>query len=66
MGGCCLKTALIGQKRSSGDYEPGAIQIALELDHQQPQEALQRVECAVGDLAPLMRGVAAELGSATE
>jgi phage virion morphogenesis protein len=40
--------------------------ITLELDHQRLQQALQQLEWAVGDLAPLMRGVAAELGSVTE
>lgn len=36
------------------------------LDHQRLQDALRKVEWAVGDLAPLMRGVAAELVSQTE
>ncbi|MNO72975.1 Phage virion morphogenesis family protein [compost metagenome] len=40
--------------------------ITVQLDHQRLQQELQRVEWAVGDLAPLMRGVAAELGSVTE
>lgn len=40
--------------------------ITVELDHQQLQEALRRVEWAVGDLAPLMRGIAAEFASITE
>ena len=38
----------------------------VELDHQRLQTALRKVEWAVGDLAPLMRGLAAELGSQTE
>ncbi|QNH77821.1 phage virion morphogenesis protein [Pseudomonas protegens] len=38
----------------------------VELDHQRLQTALRRVEWAVGDLAPLMRGIAAELASQTE
>lgn len=38
----------------------------VELDHQRLQNALRKVEWAVGDLAPLMRGVAAELVSQTE
>lgn len=38
----------------------------VELDHQRLQAALRKVEWAVGDLAPLMRGIAAELGSQTE
>lgn len=38
----------------------------VELDHQRLQTALRKVEWAVGDLAPLMRGIAAELGSQTE
>jgi phage virion morphogenesis protein len=38
----------------------------VELDHQRVQDALRKVEWAVGDLAPLMRGIAAELGSQTE
>lgn len=38
----------------------------IELDHQRLQTALRKVEWAVGDLAPLMRGIAAELGSQTE
>lgn len=40
--------------------------ITIELDHERLQQALQQVEWAVGDLAPLMRGVAAELASVTE
>jgi phage virion morphogenesis protein len=38
----------------------------VELDHQRLQDALRKVEWAVGDLAPLMRGIAAELLSQTE
>lgn len=38
----------------------------VELDHQRLQAALRRVEWAVGDLAPLMRGIGAELASQTE
>jgi phage virion morphogenesis protein len=38
----------------------------VELDHQRLQAALRKVEWAVGDLAPLMRGIAAELLSQTE
>ncbi|MFD2645126.1 phage virion morphogenesis protein [Pseudomonas japonica] len=40
--------------------------ITLELDHQDIQRALSRVEWAVGELAPLMRGIAAEFASITE
>jgi phage virion morphogenesis protein len=40
--------------------------ITVELEHSRLQEALRRVEWAVGDLAPLMRGVAAELAAVTE
>ncbi|PBJ94739.1 phage virion morphogenesis protein [Pseudomonas plecoglossicida] len=40
--------------------------ITLELDHQRVQEVLRRVEWAVGDLAPLMRGIAADFASITE
>ncbi|MBH8611944.1 phage virion morphogenesis protein [Pseudomonas mohnii] len=40
--------------------------ITVELDHQRLQDALRKIEWAVGDLAPLMRGVAAELLSQTE
>jgi phage virion morphogenesis protein len=39
--------------------------ITLELD-QALQDALRHIEWAVGDLAPLMRGIAAELHSQTE
>ncbi|EUB82787.1 phage virion morphogenesis protein [Pseudomonas sp. GM30] len=38
----------------------------IELDHQRLQNALRKVEWAVGDLAPLMRSAAAELLSQTE
>lgn len=38
----------------------------VELDHQRLQDALRKVEWAVGDLAPLMRSTAAELLSQTE
>jgi len=38
----------------------------VELDHQRLQGALRKIEWAVGNLAPLMRGVAAELVSQTE
>ncbi|WP_207848894.1 MULTISPECIES: phage virion morphogenesis protein [unclassified Pseudomonas] len=38
----------------------------VELDHQRLQNALRKVEWAVGDLAPLMRSTAAELLSQTE
>ncbi|AZD92042.1 MULTISPECIES: phage virion morphogenesis protein [Pseudomonas] len=38
----------------------------VELDHQRLQTALRKIEWAVGDLAPLMRGIAAELASQTE
>ena len=40
--------------------------ITVELGHQRLQDALRKIEWAVGDLAPLMRGVAAELLSQTE
>lgn len=40
--------------------------ISIELEHSRLQETLRRVEWAVGDLAPLMRGIAAELASVTE
>lgn len=40
--------------------------ITVELDHDRLQNALRRVEWAVGDVAPLMRGIAAELASQTE
>ncbi|MGY1949469.1 phage virion morphogenesis protein [Pseudomonas pergaminensis] len=40
--------------------------ITVELDHERLQAALRRVEWAVGDVAPLMRGIAAELVSQTE
>ncbi|MBK3440790.1 phage virion morphogenesis protein [Pseudomonas lactis] len=38
----------------------------IELDQQRLQDVLRKVEWAVGDLAPLMRSVATELGSITE
>ncbi|AKA25697.1 phage virion morphogenesis protein [Pseudomonas chlororaphis] len=38
----------------------------VELDHQRLQTALRKIEWAVGDIAPLMRGIAAELASQTE
>jgi phage virion morphogenesis protein len=38
----------------------------VELDHQHLQNALRKVEWAVGDLAPLMRSTTAELLSQTE
>jgi len=40
--------------------------ITLELDHQDIQRALSKVEWAGGELAPLMRGIAAEFASITE
>lgn len=40
--------------------------ITVELDHSRLQEALRKVEWAVGDLAPLMKGIAAEMASVTE
>jgi phage virion morphogenesis protein len=40
--------------------------ITVDLEHQRLQDALGKVEWAVGDLAPLMRGAAAELLSQTE
>ncbi|HFL2071832.1 phage virion morphogenesis protein [Pseudomonas aeruginosa] len=40
--------------------------INIDLEHQRVQQALARVEWAVGELAPLMRGIAAELASITE
>lgn len=40
--------------------------ITVELDHERLRAALRRVEWAVGDVAPLMRGIAAELVSQTE
>ncbi|WP_405119209.1 phage virion morphogenesis protein [Pseudomonas leptonychotis] len=40
--------------------------ITVSLDHDRLQAALRKVEWAVGDLAPLMRGVAVELASITE
>jgi phage virion morphogenesis protein len=38
----------------------------IELEHQRLQQALSKVEWAIGDLTPLMRGIAAELASQTE
>ncbi|MEW5750351.1 phage virion morphogenesis protein [Pseudomonas lactis] len=40
--------------------------ITVELDHQRLQDVLRRVEWAVGDVAPLMRSIAAEMLSQTE
>ncbi|MGF6098889.1 phage virion morphogenesis protein [Pseudomonas sp. 18175] len=40
--------------------------ITVELNSTRLQELLRRIEWAVGDLAPLMRNVAAELASQTE
>ena len=40
--------------------------ITVELNHDRLQSALRQVEWAVGDVAPLMRGIAAELASQTE
>lgn len=40
--------------------------ITIELEHERVQQALRRVEWAVGELAPLMRGIAAEFASITE
>lgn len=37
----------------------------VHLEHQRLQETLRTIEWAVGDLAPLMRGIAAELASQT-
>ena len=38
----------------------------LELEHQHLQQTLSKVESAVGDLTPLMQGIAIELASQTE
>lgn len=38
----------------------------VQLEHQRLQETLRTIEWAVGDLAPLMRRIAAELASQTE
>jgi phage virion morphogenesis protein len=38
----------------------------IELEHHHLQQTLNNVEEAIGDLAPLMRGIAAELASQTE
>jgi phage virion morphogenesis protein len=40
--------------------------ITVDIEHQRLQDALRKVEWAVGDLAPLMRSAAAELLSQTE
>lgn len=40
--------------------------ITVELDSPRLQQTLNRIEWAVGDLAPLMRGAAAEMASQTE
>lgn len=40
--------------------------IAITLEHDRLQAALRKVEWAVGDLAPLMKGIAVELASITE
>lgn len=40
--------------------------ITVELDHERLLATMRRVEWAVGDVAPLMRGIAAELLSQTE
>lgn len=40
--------------------------ITVDIEHQRLQDALRKVEWAVGDLAPLMRSSAAELLSQTE
>ena len=40
--------------------------ITVELDSSRLQQTLNRIEWAVGDLTPLMRGVAAEMASQTE
>lgn len=40
--------------------------ITIELEHERVQQALSRVEWAVGELTPLMRGIAAEFASITE
>jgi len=38
----------------------------IELEHHHLQQTLNKVEWAIGDLAPLMRGIAAELANQTE
>ena len=38
----------------------------IELEHQHLQQALSKVEWAIGELTPLMQGIAAELASQTE
>lgn len=40
--------------------------ITVALDHDRLQQALRKVEWAVGDLAPLMQSIAAELAAQTE
>jgi len=40
--------------------------ITIDLDHNRLQEVLRKVEWAVGDMSPLMRGIAAELAAVTE
>ncbi|KJZ61692.1 phage virion morphogenesis protein [Pseudomonas fluorescens] len=40
--------------------------LTIELEHQHLQQTLSKVEWAIGDLAPLMRGIAAELANQTE
>ena len=40
--------------------------LTIELEHQHLQQTLNKVEWVVGDLAPLMRGIATELASQTE
>jgi phage virion morphogenesis protein len=38
----------------------------VELDHQRLQQTLHQIEWAIGDLAPLMQGIATELAQQTE
>ncbi|WP_231997045.1 phage virion morphogenesis protein [Pseudomonas arsenicoxydans] len=40
--------------------------LTIDLDHQHLQQTLQNIEWAIGDLTPLMQGIAAELASQTE
>lgn len=40
--------------------------ITIEMDHQRLQQLLNKIEWAVGDIAPLMQSLAAELASQTE
>ncbi|MFJ4141427.1 phage virion morphogenesis protein [Pseudomonas sp. NPDC089734] len=40
--------------------------ITIEMDHQRLQQLLSKIEWAVGDTAPLMRALAAEMASLTE